>query len=208
MKRLFDLIFSFTGLLILSPLLLVTGILIKLDSPGTVFYKQERVGRKFRTFLIYKFRTMVQDADKKGLQITAGGDSRVTRTGRVLRKTKVDELPQLINVLKGEMSFVGPRPEVAKYVDFYHKEYEDILRVRPGITDISSITFRDEEGILAAQDNPEDYYKFILLPEKMRLASEYIEKASFFYDLKLIVETIIRIIYPSSATDNNISNHR
>lgn len=155
------------------------------------------MGKNFRPFYIFKFRTMVQNADKSGLQITAGEDKRVTRVGRILRKTKIDELPQLFNVLKGEMSFVGPRPEVEKYVKYYKTEYEYILRVRPGITDISSITFRDEEGVLKGKEDPEEYYKSVLLPEKIRFAKEYIEKATFFYDLKLIFKTLCSIFYPS-----------
>ena len=136
---------------------------------------------------------MVQDAHKRGLQITAGGDKRITRIGRILRKTKIDELPQLINVLKGDMSLVGPRPEVRKYVEFYKRDYEQILSVRPGITDISSITFRDEEGILLAQDDPEQYYLRVLLPEKIALAKEYMQRRSFFYDVKLIFKTFYKI---------------
>ncbi len=208
MKRIFDITFSSIAIFLFFPLFIGIAILVKIDSFGPVFYRQRRIGKNFSPFFIYKFRSMVQDADKKGLQITAGGDSRVTRVGKILRKTKIDELPQLINVLKGDMSFVGPRPEVEKYVDFYHKEYESILRVRPGITDISSIVFRDEEGVLAAQDNPEEYYKNVLLPKKMELAREYIKKTSFFYDIKLIIETLIRIVIPSSTMDNNISKHK
>ncbi|MBI5055373.1 MAG: sugar transferase [Nitrospirae bacterium] len=200
MKRLFDIFFSLIGLLMLLPVFMVMAILIKLDSPGPVFFKQERMGRNFRPFFIYKFRSMVNDAHKKGLQITAGGDARVTRSGWVLRKTKIDELPQLINVLKGEMSFVGPRPEVKKYVDLYKDDYNDILRVRPGITDISSIVYRDEEGVLQNQDNPEEYYKSVLLPEKLKLAKKYVAKSSFFYDLRLILLTIFKIIFPADKT--------
>lgn len=197
MKRLFDILFSSMGLLVFLPLFISIGLFIKLDSAGPVFYKQKRIGRQFVPFLIYKFRTMVRDADKKGLQITSGEDIRITRIGKFLRKTKIDELPQLINVLKGEMSFVGPRPEVEKYVELYKDDYKCILRVRPGITDISSIKFRDEERVLGNQDDPEDYYKSVLLPEKMKLAKKYIKEASFFYDLSLILSTIFRVIFPA-----------
>src|SRR4030042_3235889 len=165
----------------------MVAIMIKVDSTGPVFFRQGRVGKNFRRFVIYKFRTMVVDAGKKGLRITSGGDNRVTRTGRILRKFKIDELPQLFNVLKGDMSFVGPRPEVIKYVEWYKADYERILSIRPGITDISSITFRNEECILQGVDDPERYYVHVLLLEKMRLAQKYIQHASFSYDVKLII---------------------
>jgi len=186
---------------LLLPLFIVIGILIKADSSGPVFYKQQRVGLNFIPFFIYKFRTMVQDADKKGSQITAGGDVRVTRIGRILRKTKVDELPQLINVLKGEMSFVGPRPEVEEYVILFKDDYNDILKIRPGITDISSITYRDEEGVLRDRGNAEEYYKTVLLPKKIMLAKEYIMKSSTVYDIKLLMRTVIRIFLPVKNTE-------
>jgi lipopolysaccharide/colanic/teichoic acid biosynthesis glycosyltransferase len=192
-KRLFDIISSAFGLLLLSPLFLIVTILIKLDSTGPVFYRQMRVGMNFRPFWIIKFRTMENKADKKGLQITAGGDKRVTRLGRVLRKVKIDELPQLFNVLRGEMSLVGPRPEVEKYVELYKKDYEEILKIRPGITDISSVIFSNEEGVLQNQADPEWYYKHILLPEKIKLAREYMSRASFFYDIKIIFRTFYKV---------------
>jgi lipopolysaccharide/colanic/teichoic acid biosynthesis glycosyltransferase len=176
--------------------------LIKIDSPGSIFYKQERIGKNFRPFFIYKFRTMVKDGDKKGLQITVGGDNRVTRFGKMLRKAKLDEFPQLINVLKGEMSLVGPRPEVKKYVDLFKEEYEDILKVRPGITDISSITFRKEEEVLKNQVDPEAFYQMTLLPEKIRLAKEYIENISFFYDLVIVFKTLNKIFLTSTIPQN------
>ncbi len=180
----------------MSPLFALVALLIKLDSRGPVFFRQERIGKNFKPFFIYKFRTMVKDADKKGLQITAGGDNRITRVGRLLRKTKIDELPQLINVLKGEMSLVGPRPEVRKYVEFYKNDYIEILMVRPGITDYASILYRDEESVLKNKEDPEDYYKNILLPKKINLAKEYIKNYSFSCDLKLIFLTIVKIILP------------
>jgi lipopolysaccharide/colanic/teichoic acid biosynthesis glycosyltransferase len=196
MKRLFDILFSFIGLLLLQPLFVVIAILIKVDSRGPIFFKQGRIGKNFRRFIIYKFRTMVVDAEEKGLRITSGGDHRITRVGRILRKFKIDELPQLFNVLKGDMSFVGPRPEVEEYVKLYEKDYREILRRRPGITDVSSIIFREEEAVLKNQIDPEGYYKKILLPEKIRLAKEYIENSSFLYDLKLILNTLHKIICP------------
>jgi lipopolysaccharide/colanic/teichoic acid biosynthesis glycosyltransferase len=145
---------------------------------------------------------MVKDGDKKGLQITVGGDNRVTRFGKMLRKAKLDEFPQLINVLKGEMSLVGPRPEVKKYVDLFKEEYEDILKVRPGITDISSITFRKEEEVLKNQVDPEAFYQMTLLPEKIRLAKEYIENISFFYDLVIVFKTLNKIFLTSTIPQN------
>ena len=148
MKRLFDIVAAGIGLLAISPLMLLAAFLIKVDSPGPIFFKQERVGRGFRPFLIYKFRTMVQDASRRRSSITVGADPRITRIGRFLRKTKFDELPQLINVLKGEMSLVGPRPEVPRYVEMFRKDYEEILRVRPGITDPASLKYQDEAEIL------------------------------------------------------------
>jgi lipopolysaccharide/colanic/teichoic acid biosynthesis glycosyltransferase len=156
MKRLFDLFFSSMGLLVLWPLFLVIAILIKQDSSGPVFFQQKRVGRGFKVFNLYKFRTMAADAPSKGLTVTAGGDSRITPIGAFLRKTKIDELPELINVLKGDMSLVGPRPEVPKYVEMFKGEYKEILKLKPGITDYAAIEFRDEEGILKRYDNPEE----------------------------------------------------
>lgn len=200
-KRLFDIVFSFIGLLLLLPLLMLVAILIKIDSRGPVFFKQQRIGRSFVPFAIYKFRTMKTDAAGNGLQITVGGDKRITRIGKILRKSKIDELPQLINVLIGDMSIVGPRPEMPKYVEFYKDDYEYILSKRPGITDIASITFRDEENVLKDKDDPEWYYKFILLPRKIELAQEYIKQADIFLDLKLIFMTFYRL-FRSNAQDS------
>jgi lipopolysaccharide/colanic/teichoic acid biosynthesis glycosyltransferase len=202
MKRLFDILVSLMALLLLQPFFVAMAILIKMDSAGPVFFRQERIGKNFRRFFIYKFRTMVVDAEKNGLRITSGGDHRVTRAGRILRKLKIDELPQLINVLKGEMSLVGPRPEVEEYVKLYEQDYMEILKSRPGITDVSSIIFREEETVLKNQINPEWYYKKILLPEKIRLSREYIENSSFLYDLKLLLNTIHKIFYPPTIPHN------
>jgi lipopolysaccharide/colanic/teichoic acid biosynthesis glycosyltransferase len=193
-KRLFDLIAAAVGLLVLSPVMLVAALLIKLDSRGPVFFKQERIGKDFRPFLIYKFRTMVEDAPQRGAAITAGVDPRITRVGRYLRQAKIDELPQLINVLKGEMSLVGPRPEVPPYVERFRKDYDEILKVRPGITDLASLKYRDEAAVLAAAKDPEQEYVTCVLPEKIKLAKEYICKASFLFDLKLIFRTLFRIV--------------
>jgi lipopolysaccharide/colanic/teichoic acid biosynthesis glycosyltransferase len=204
MKRFFDLICSGIGFAVLSPFFVLISALIKLDSPGPVFFRQERMGRGFQPFFIYKFRTMRHHAQGRGLQITAGGDERITRMGRLLRNTKIDEWPQLINVLRGHMSLVGPRPEVRKYVEWYKDEYKRILSIRPGITDISSITFRNEEGILRGVGDPERYYVHVLLPEKMRLAQEYIQHASFSYDVKLILKTLYKVIFPSTCSQKQV----
>jgi lipopolysaccharide/colanic/teichoic acid biosynthesis glycosyltransferase len=193
MKRLFDIFISLIGLLILFPLFAVVGILIKIDSTGPVFFRQERIGRNFERFAIFKFRTMVLDAEKRGLSITSSTDKRVTKVGKILRKLKMDELPQLINVLRGDMSLVGPRPEVEKYVELYKKDYSEILKVRPGITDASSILYRDEEGVLGNQADPESYYMMVVLPQKIRLSQEYLKQRSFSHDVKLILKTLFKV---------------
>ena len=192
-KRCFDIAVSAIGLALCSPLFLVVAALIKLDSKGPVFFKQERMGKNFRPFYIYKFRSMVRDAPEKGAMISVTNDSRITWVGSVLRKTKVDELPQLINVLKGEMSLVGPRPEVPKYVQLFRIDYEEILRVPPGITDLASLKYRDEAAILAQSENPEEAYLKRVLPDKIKLAKEYIRRSSFLFDLSLILRTPLRL---------------
>ena len=193
MKRCFDVIFSGLGIFLLLPFFFVVAIIIKLDSKGPVFFKQERIGKNFKPFYILKFRTMVENADKKGPHVTSSKDRRITRVGKILRKAKVDELPQLINILNADMSLVGPRPEVRKYVNRYVEDYKEILAVRPGITDISSIRYADEEALLQGHKATEDYYVEILLPKKILLAKEYIQKASLVYDIKLIFRTFKRV---------------
>ena len=193
MKRVFDMVMASLGLILFCPLLLVTAILIKLDSPGPIFFRQDRIGKGFRRFRIYKFRTMVEDASTTGRSITAGEDPRITRIGRFLRETKIDELPQLFNVLKGDMTFVGPRPEIPKYVNLFRKDFEEILQVRPGITDLASIKYRNEATILGRAQDPEEEYLRRVLPEKIALAKTYIHNASCFFDLKLIANTVVRI---------------
>ena len=193
MKPLFDIVAAFVGLLFLFPLFLLVALLIKLDSKGPVFFTQERMGKGFRHFFIYKFRTMEWDASLRGRQITVGNDPRITRVGHVLRKTKVDELPQLINVLLGDMSLVGPRPEVRRYVELFRKDYEEILKVRPGITDLASLKYRDEAAILSKACDPENEYRLKVLPEKIRLAKEYIPKSSLLFDLQLILRTLVKL---------------
>ncbi len=193
-KRSFDVLACSVGLIVLSPLLAVTAVAVKLSSPGPVFFRQERVGRGFRPFQMLKFRTMVVDAPKLGGQITASGDPRITRVGRVLRKLKLDELPQLINVVRGDMSLVGPRPEVPRYVEQFRDDYREILRVRPGITDLASVKYRDESEQLAAAEDPEHEYVHHILPDKIELAREYTSRASLWFDLKLILQTLVRIV--------------
>ena len=194
MKRLFDIVASGFGLLLLSPLFLLVAIWIKLDSPGPVFYRQVRVGRYNRDFRIFKFRSMRVGADKGSLVTIGGRDPRVTRSGYFIRKFKVDELPQLINVFIGDMSLVGPRPEVRHYVDYWTKEQLHVLDVRPGITDPASIKFRNENELLEKAEDPEKYYIEVIMQEKLRLYLEYVENHSFWYDIKLIFQTFVAII--------------
>jgi lipopolysaccharide/colanic/teichoic acid biosynthesis glycosyltransferase len=193
MKRMLDVVVSLIGLICLLPLLLLVAVLIKLDSKGPVLFRQTRMGLRFRPFQILKFRTMVQDSLVRGRSITAGNDPRITRVGWFLRKTKIDELPQLINVLKGEMTFVGPRPEVPQYVELFRRDYEEILKVRPGITDLASIKYRDEAALLGQSENPEAEYVTRVLPDKINLGKEYIRRSSFFFDLTLIFKTFLRL---------------
>jgi lipopolysaccharide/colanic/teichoic acid biosynthesis glycosyltransferase len=192
-KRAFDVVVAGAALVVLAPLLLAAAVAVKFSSPGPILFRQERVGRRFRPFWIYKFRTMVQDAPQRGGPITFGQDPRITRIGHVLRKTKLDELPQLFNVLKGDMSLVGPRPEVRQYVDLFPDDYAEILQVRPGITDLASIAYRDESAVLGRAADPEHEYRTRVLPEKIRLAKEYLRRTSFWFDLQLIVKTVGRL---------------
>lgn len=193
MKRLFDIVASFIGLLILLPLFLFLGIWISMESRGGVFYKQIRVGRNGVDFKLWKFRSMVPDADKKGLLTVGGRDPRITRAGYFLRKYKLDELPQLINVLLGDMSLVGPRPEVRKYVDLYSDEQRNVLSVRPGITDYASLEYFEENELLAKSGNPEETYIKEVMPAKLRLNQRYIHEAGLITDIGIILKTIRRI---------------
>ncbi|HMQ67511.1 MAG TPA: sugar transferase [Ignavibacteria bacterium] len=193
LKRIFDIIFSSAGLLLLLPVFIVVAIIVKLDSKGPVFYKQSRVGKNNKDFRLYKFRTMDPDSDKKGLLTVGGKDPRITRSGYYLRKFKLDELPQLINVLIGEMSFVGPRPEVRKYVDIYTEEQIKVLDVSPGITDVASIKYRNENELLEKADDPEKYYIEIIMPDKIDLNLEYINQRSVFKDVKVILKTLTSV---------------
>jgi lipopolysaccharide/colanic/teichoic acid biosynthesis glycosyltransferase len=194
LKRIFDIVVSFVGLVILSPLFLILAIAIARDSKGPVFFKQTRVGRNGVPFKIYKFRTMVEDAEARGMQLTVGDDSRITNVGTFLRKTKIDELPQLINVFKGEMSFVGPRPEVPKYVGLYTEDQRQVLMVRPGITDLASIEYRNESELLATADNPEKVYIEEVMPRKIELNKKYIENISLCGDIRIIFKTLASLV--------------
>ena len=189
MKRLFDIVASGCGLIVLSPLFLILAVWIKLDSKGPVFYRQVRVGRGNKDFRIYKFRSMCIGADKGSLVTIGGRDPRVTRSGYFIRKYKFDELPQLINVFVGDMSLVGPRPEVRHYVNYWTTEQMHVLDVRPGITDPASIKFRNETELMEKTENPEDYYIHVIMQEKIKLYLEYVKHSSFWYDIKLIFQT-------------------
>ena len=182
------------GLIVLSPLFLILAIWIKLDSKGPVFYRQVRVGRNNKDFRIFKFRSMRVGADKGSLVTIGGHDPRITRSGYFIRKFKFDELPQLINVFLGDMSLVGPRPEVRHYVDYWTPEQMHLLDVRPGITDPASIKFRNENELMEKADDPEKYYIEVIMQEKIRLYIEYVAKHSFFYDIALIFKTFWVIV--------------
>jgi len=195
-KRALDVSAALAGLMLCAPVMLAAAVLVKLSSPGPVIFRQQRVGRGFRPFWIYKFRTMHQDAPSRGRPITVDGDPRITAVGRWLRKTKVDELPQLFNVLLGQMCLVGPRPEAPRYVELFRRDYEEILRVRPGITDLASIKYRDEAALLAQADDPEREYVERILPDKLRLARQYIRRSSPAFDLWLMAATVLRVCLP------------
>ncbi len=190
-KRIFDLTLSVLGLLILLPVLMLTASLIKCSSPGPVLFKQERIGLNGQPFQIIKLRTMVVDAEKSGRQITVYDDPRITKVGKYLRKFKIDELPQLYNIFKGEMSLVGPRPEVSKYVEMYSEQQLAVLSVKPGITDYASIEFRNEDELLALSDNPEQVYIEIIMPYKLKLGLKYIKDMSLITDLKILLFTLL-----------------
>jgi lipopolysaccharide/colanic/teichoic acid biosynthesis glycosyltransferase len=199
LKRLFDILIAAGALALSSPLLLVVALLVRVTSPGPVFFRQERIGRDFRPFRIYKFRSMVQDAPKQGGLVTFGADPRITKVGRFLRATKLDELPQLINVLLGDMSLVGPRPEVRKYVEMFRDDYAEVLRVRPGITDPASIKYRNESEILGRSPDPEREYIERILPEKIHLGKEYARNRSLWLDFVIILRTLHVVGRPEKA---------
>ena len=191
-KRLFDMVCAALGLLGLSPVLLLCALLVGLTSPGGVLFRQERVGKDGVPFTIYKFRSMRKD--NAGLKISTSSDSRITPVGRVLRKTKLDELTQLWNVLKGDMSFVGPRPEVREYTDLYTPEQRQVLLVRPGITGLASIRYRNENDLLSASTDPNRTYIEEVMPAKLALDLEYIPRACVSYDVRLILETLVTVV--------------
>jgi lipopolysaccharide/colanic/teichoic acid biosynthesis glycosyltransferase len=190
MKRLFDIVFSFLGLIFLSWLFIIIALAVGLTSKGGVFYKQNRVGRHNKDFVLYKFRSMKVDSDKKSLITIGNRDSRITSVGYFIRKYKLDELPQLLNVFKGDMSFVGPRPEVRYYVDMYTDDQKKVLDFRPGITDPASIAYRNENELLSTKDNPKEYYIQFVMPDKIRINLQYQAKRTFFSDIKIIFLTI------------------
>jgi lipopolysaccharide/colanic/teichoic acid biosynthesis glycosyltransferase len=191
-KRIFDFISSLVVVILFFPFFIIIAIWILLDSPGGIFYKQIRVGKDGKEFTLLKFRSMTVGADKQGL-ITVGNDSRVTRSGRFIRKTKIDEFPQLINILKGDMSVVGPRPEVPKYVALYTEDQKKVLSVRPGLTDLASLKYFDEQKLLGESDDPEKTYRNEIMPKKLELNLQYLAQQSLFLDFKLIFSTIFRI---------------
>ncbi len=194
LKRLFDIFFSFIGLIVLIPLFILISIFIILDSRGGVFYLQKRVGKDNRDFSLLKFRTMRNGSDSGSLLTVGKDDPRITRVGAFLRKYKLDELPQLVNILKGEMSIVGPRPEVRKYVDLYNDRQKKVLTVKPGLTDYASLEYINENEILSKYDDPEKAYIEVIMPEKLELNLNYIKEKSFLTDLRIIFKTLARIV--------------
>lgn len=194
MKRIFDFTIALFGLLFIFPIFIIICIIIKIGSKGPIFFIQKRIGRFEIPFNLYKFRSMKIGSDKKGLLTLGDNDSRVTRVGYFIRKYKIDELPQLINVLKGDMSLVGPRPEVSKYVELYSDFQKQIFNVRPGITDMASIKYRDEAEILNAQKDPEKFYVEQLMPDKLNMNIQYLKKANLKSDIFVIVNTILKIL--------------
>jgi lipopolysaccharide/colanic/teichoic acid biosynthesis glycosyltransferase len=193
LKRFCDLCGSSLLLVLLSPLFVVVAIVVKLTSRGPVIFKHQRLGLRFQPFFVYKFRSMTQDAPMNGGPITFGDDPRITPVGKVLRKSKIDELPQLFNVLKGDMSLVGPRPEVQRYVEMFPDDYTEILSVRPGITDLASIRFLDEQTVLGRASDPASEYANVILPEKIRLAREYVRRQSLRLDIAIMFGTLVSL---------------
>ena len=194
-KRIFDLIFSVLLLVLLSPFMLIIAIAVKCTSPGEIIFRQTRVTTYGKRFQIYKFRTMVSDAPQKGSQVPVKGDSRVTGVGHFLRKVRLDELPQLLNILKGEMSFVGTRPEVEKYVEAYTPQMYATLLMPAGVTSPASIRYKDEERLLSGEGNPDEIYCNQILPEKMKYNLEYIREFSFWKDIVILFQTVIAILH-------------
>ena len=198
-RRAFDLGAAILGLVVLAPVFAAVALAIASSSPGPVFFRQERVGRDGRTFRIFKFRTMRQDAEARGAQLTVEGDPRITSVGRFLRASKIDELPQLINVVTGEMALVGPRPEVPRYVALYSAEQRRVLTVRPGITDPASIQYRDENAVLAAADDPEAAYVHEVMPHKLAINLEYLHRRTLVTDIGVILSTLAKVARREAA---------
>lgn len=194
MKRLFDIVAAFFGIIVLSPFLILIAILVEITSSGGVFYRQIRVGKNMKEFHLFKFRTMYADSDKKGLLTVGMRDSRITPIGYFLRRYKLDELPQLFNVLWGDMSIVGPRPEVPKYVAMYNEEQRRVLTVKPGITDYASIEYVNENEILEKSDKPEELYINEVMPAKLKLNLKYINEMGFVTDVKIILKTLAKVV--------------
>jgi lipopolysaccharide/colanic/teichoic acid biosynthesis glycosyltransferase len=194
MKRCFDLLFSTSGLFLLSPIFLIIASVIKLLMPGPVIFTQKRIGKNSKEFMLFKFRTMVVKSGTQRGSFDAGDASRITPIGRLLRKTKLDELPQLFNVLKGDMSFVGPRPEIEKWTKYYPEKWQLVHTVKPGITDNASLLFRNEEIILAQSENPEKIYRDEILPQKLDLYISYVNEQSLLIDIKIILKTLYEVI--------------
>ncbi len=207
-KRSFDLLCASAGVAVLSPLLLLLAVWIKCADRGPVFFRQERVGRHGTRFRIWKFRTMVVGAEKIGMSVTKDGDPRITSAGRVLRKTKLDELPQLLNVIAGEMSLVGPRPEVPRYVEKYSDTQREVLELKPGITDLATLEFRNEEDLLKRADDVERFYVDYCIPTKIALNLQYARRSSFCSDLRLIFETVFPALHkPAADPAGNADRH-
>lgn len=201
-KRLFDLIVALVSLIVLAPLLLIVGLLIKLESPGPVFYRGDRIGKDGVPFKIYKLRTMVTNADRTGSALTHSGDPRITRVGRILREWKIDEFPQLLNILRGEMSVVGPRPESPGYVKHYTPEQRQVLQVKPGMTGLTQVRFRHEETLLSRCTNPEEDYIEKIMPQKLALDLEYIGNQSLLLDVQLIIQTFLCLFKADEFTES------
>ena len=194
MKRAFDLLISVVVLIIFSPIFIIVGIFISLESKGGVFFSQERIGKNLVPFKILKFRTMKLNSESEGKLTVGSKDNRITKVGYLLRKYKIDELPQFINVLKGEMSIVGPRPEVNKYVELYKQEQKEVLSIKPGITDYASLEYFEENKLLGESSNPEETYINEIMPKKLEINLKYVKKHSFFTDLNIIWKTFLRIL--------------
>jgi lipopolysaccharide/colanic/teichoic acid biosynthesis glycosyltransferase len=192
LKRAFDIIFALIFLILLIPLFLIIAIFISIDSRGSIFFKQTRVGKNGKKFTLYKFRSMY-NFKSNNMLITVNNDERITRVGKFIRKTKLDELPQLFNILKGDMSFVGPRPEVPKYVELYTPQQRKVLTVRPGLTDYASLKFINESELLTYADNPEEYYIKVIMPKKIEYSLEYIKKQNFYTDIVILLKTFLKL---------------